>query len=72
MQEILPSRKVVKLMFVTMEEDVLKEDGVYGANALEDSKDRGASKRQDHFGARDGLGILHLSFARTPTCRLSS
>ena len=55
-----------------MEDDALKEDGVSGANALEGSKDRGASKRQDHFGARDGPGILHLNFVRTPTCRLSS
>ena len=59
-------------MFAIMGEDALKEDGEYGANVLEDSKDRGASKRQDHFGERDGLGIPHLSFARIPTCRLSS
>ena len=59
-------------MFAIMEEDALKEDGVSGANVLEDSKDRGASKRPDHFGAKDGLGIPHLSFARIPTCQLSS
>ena len=59
-------------MFAIMEDDASKEDGVFGANVLEDSKDRGASKRQDRFGARDGLGIPHLSFARIPTCRLSS